>query len=118
MSLEDLEELVLNIECESVTLDDLLELLAELQKPEGIKTQEIEETSNSVKQLSCDSTSGTADGFSVWSPEDQKLFEKALKSVPKTHGNRWDHIALLVPGKTRKDCISRFKQIRNALAKD
>eukprot|EP01117_Protostelium_nocturnum_P006889 TRINITY_DN2469_c0_g1_i1.p2 TRINITY_DN2469_c0_g1~~TRINITY_DN2469_c0_g1_i1.p2 ORF type:complete len:586 (+),score=193.88 TRINITY_DN2469_c0_g1_i1:90-1847(+) len=44
-----------------------------------------------------------------WSSEDQKALEKALSKIPSTATDRWDQIALHVPGKTKKDCILRYK---------
>jgi len=46
-----------------------------------------------------------------WNAEQQVAFEKALRDVPKSD-DRWDKIAALVPGKTKKDCVARFKEIR------
>jgi len=46
-----------------------------------------------------------------WTTEQQVAFEKALREVPKSD-DRWDKIAELVSGKTKKDCVARFKEIR------
>ena len=37
----------------------------------------------------------------AWSQNQQKLFEKALASVPKDASDRWTQIARNVPGKTK-----------------
>jgi len=44
-----------------------------------------------------------------WTPAEQKALEKALSSIPSTEMDRWDLIAAAVPGKTKKDCIARYK---------
>lgn len=46
---------------------------------------------------------------SSWTQDQQTLFEKALKEIGKDTPNRWDKIAEAVPGKTKEDCINRFK---------
>eukprot|EP01006_Ploeotia_vitrea_P036562 TRINITY_DN66033_c4_g1_i1.p1 TRINITY_DN66033_c4_g1~~TRINITY_DN66033_c4_g1_i1.p1 ORF type:complete len:736 (-),score=491.07 TRINITY_DN66033_c4_g1_i1:75-2282(-) len=46
-----------------------------------------------------------------WSAQQQAQFEKALKTVPKG-SDRWDNIAKAVPGKTKAQCVQRFKHIR------
>ena len=51
----------------------------------------------------------------VWSPEDQLALESALKAVPADDANRWDRVAALVPGKSKKDCIQRVKEIAQML---
>jgi DnaJ family protein C protein 2 len=42
--------------------------------------------------------------------------ETALKLVPASIGpGRWDRIAEQVPGKTRAECVRRYKEIVSAL---
>jgi DnaJ homolog subfamily C member 2 len=57
------------------------------------------------------------DASSVWSQEQQRLLEVGLKKYPASmdKAERWSKIAADVPGKTRKDCISRYKQLREEL---
>lgn len=54
---------------------------------------------------------------SEWTAEQQTAFEKALASYPSSipSNERWTSIANCVPGKSRKDCIARFKEIRQAI---
>jgi len=47
----------------------------------------------------------------AWSADEQKLFEQALKTYSSTTPDRWDRIAECVPGKTKKDCMRRFKEL-------
>lgn len=55
----------------------------------------------------------------VWSQKQQQQLEAALKEFPSTLpvDERWNKIAEKVEGKTRKQCVERFKQLRAALAK-
>ena len=48
-----------------------------------------------------------------WSQHDQHLLECALKTIPKdTAGvDRWEQIARCIPGKTRDECLARYRHI-------
>ena len=46
-------------------------------------------------------TESSEDDKMLWSQNQQKLFEKALASVPKDASDRWTQIARNVPGKNR-----------------
>eukprot|EP01118_Nematostelium_gracile_P005759 TRINITY_DN1832_c0_g1_i1.p1 TRINITY_DN1832_c0_g1~~TRINITY_DN1832_c0_g1_i1.p1 ORF type:complete len:188 (-),score=57.06 TRINITY_DN1832_c0_g1_i1:4-567(-) len=46
-----------------------------------------------------------------WNGADQKLLEKALATFPATLKDRWDKIAGAIPGKTKKECIERYKYL-------
>ena len=52
----------------------------------------------------------------MWTVEQQMALETALKHVPASVGpDRWDRIAEQVPGKTRAECVRRYKEIVSAL---
>lgn len=44
-----------------------------------------------------------------WSQEQQKCMEAALQRFPKGTEDRWDRIAEAVPGKSKEECMIRFK---------
>ena len=46
-----------------------------------------------------------------WSQQQQQLLEEGLKMYPSSLAptERWDKIAGMVTGKTKKDCIERYK---------
>uniref|UniRef100_A0A4W3IVB7 DnaJ homolog subfamily C member 2 n=1 Tax=Callorhinchus milii TaxID=7868 RepID=A0A4W3IVB7_CALMI len=46
-----------------------------------------------------------------WTAEEQKLLEQALKSYPVNTAERWEKIAATVPGRTKKDCMKRYKEL-------
>ena len=50
-----------------------------------------------------------------WSAAQQSALEQALKQFPASDGERWEKIANAVPGKTKGECVARFKQIVAAL---
>lgn len=45
-----------------------------------------------------------------WTADEQKLLEAALRNVPKEAADRWDQVAALVPGRTKKECVERVKE--------
>jgi DnaJ homolog subfamily C member 2 len=53
----------------------------------------------------------SSSSVSVWTPEDQLALESALKTVPADDAARWDRVAELVPGKNKKECVARVKEI-------
>ncbi|KAJ0037044.1 hypothetical protein NL108_016425, partial [Boleophthalmus pectinirostris] len=44
-----------------------------------------------------------------WTTEEQKLLEQALKTYPVSTSERWEKIAAAVPGRSKKDCMKRYK---------
>lgn len=46
-----------------------------------------------------------------WTAEQQKQLETALKSVQALDPQRWEKIASMVIGKTKKECIKRYKHL-------
>lgn len=47
----------------------------------------------------------------VWTPEEQKILEQALKTFPGTVDNRWEQIAECLPTRSKKDCMVRYKEL-------
>jgi len=56
---------------------------------------------------------------SAWTDEQDKMLQAALKEFPASmdKNERWTSIAKKIPGKGKKDCVQRFKTIREALKK-
>ena len=54
-----------------------------------------------------------------WSADQQKQLEKALRDFPASldKNERWSKISDAVSGKTKRDCVARFKELRAALKK-
>lgn len=54
-----------------------------------------------------------AESTSDWSQTDQQLLECALKTVPKDApgADRWEQIARCIPGKSRDECLARYRHI-------
>ncbi|KAM4677643.1 dnaJ homolog subfamily C member 2 [Discoglossus pictus] len=47
----------------------------------------------------------------AWTTEEQKLLEQALKTYPVNTPERWEKIAEAVPGRSKKDCMKRYKEL-------
>uniref|UniRef100_A0A6P8QMG8 DnaJ homolog subfamily C member 1-like n=1 Tax=Geotrypetes seraphini TaxID=260995 RepID=A0A6P8QMG8_GEOSA len=45
----------------------------------------------------------------LWTQNQQKLLEMALQQYPKGTSERWDKIAKCVPGKSKEECVTRYK---------
>jgi len=54
---------------------------------------------------------------SGWSSEQDQQLQNGLAKYPATmeKNERWTKIAQEVPGKSKKECVQRFKEIRNAI---
>ncbi|XP_071374618.1 dnaJ homolog subfamily C member 2 [Centroberyx affinis] len=53
----------------------------------------------------------SGDGAAPWTTEEQKLLEQALKTYPVSTPERWEKIAAAVPGRSKKDCMKRYKEL-------
>eukprot|EP00966_Prymnesium_polylepis_P029637 688729-Prymnesium_polylepis.1 len=51
----------------------------------------------------------------VWSVEQQKALEAAMRKHGPTIAERWERISEEVPGMTKQDCVRRFKTIAAAM---
>merc|ERR1711962_356145 len=48
---------------------------------------------------------------SPWTPDEQKLLEQALKTYDSKTPERWERISEAVPGRSKKDCMKRYKEL-------
>jgi DnaJ family protein C protein 2 len=62
-------------------------------------------------------TSTAAIDTGGWTAEEDQQLQNGLAKYPATmdKNERWTKIATEVPGKSKKDCVQRFKEIRNAI---
>ncbi|XP_016134836.1 dnaJ homolog subfamily C member 2-like [Sinocyclocheilus grahami] len=54
---------------------------------------------------------GAESNSSPWTTEEQKLLEQALKTYPVNTAERWEKISDAVPGRSKKDCMKRYKEL-------
>ncbi|XP_044074898.1 dnaJ homolog subfamily C member 1 [Siniperca chuatsi] len=53
----------------------------------------------------------------VWTQNQQKLLELALQQFPRGTAERWDRISKVVPGKTKEECMIRYKMLAELIQK-
>lgn len=53
----------------------------------------------------------------IWKQEQQRALEAALQKFPKDTKSRWDRIAESVPGKTKEECVIRYKELASQIKK-
>ena len=71
-------------------------------------------TDEAVTEVASEAVVEAAD---PWSQAQQKALEGAIKSFPKGTTERWERIANKVPGKTKDQCIQRFKTLAEMVKK-
>ena len=71
------------------------------------------EESDGVETAVVKETAGVDEGG--WSQNQQKILEWALAQYPKGTAERWDKIAEHIPGKSKSECVARFKYIVETL---
>ena len=77
------------------------------------------EKSGDVTEATIDYDRKVVAGDVVWTKEEQKQLEAAMKQYSdKTDGQRWDKIADMVEGKTKKECVARCKAVQQSLKKN
>ncbi|XP_049859046.1 dnaJ homolog subfamily C member 1 [Schistocerca gregaria] len=85
--------------------------MAKKVKEEGYRPPQVttEELPRKTKTRAAESALPAA---SEWSQPQQKALENALTKFPKGgSGDRWEKIAKCVPGKTKEECMYRYRQL-------
>ncbi len=74
-------------------------------------------TSSSSTSTATSTSKAGASEASDWTEEQDRLLQEGLKKYPSSmdKNERWTNIAKCVPGKKKKECVTRFKAIREAL---
>jgi len=81
------------------------------------KTRELESDWCAMKKASTGNTvdaAVTSIGTTLreWTPKQQKQLEEALKTLKDyKEKDKWDKIAEVVEGKTRSECVARYKYL-------
>ncbi|GBM75143.1 DnaJ subfamily C member 2 [Araneus ventricosus] len=107
------------------TAKEVLAKAKELQKRSGGLREEInknayEALEKNQKQIpvAVKDQSAPTERFDVpeetpnaWTAEEQQRLEQALKTYPNNTPERWEKIAACIPGRDKKDCIKRYKDL-------
>mmetsp|Transcript_55121 Transcript_55121/g.87948 ORF Transcript_55121/g.87948 Transcript_55121/m.87948 type:complete len:602 (+) Transcript_55121:89-1894(+) len=100
------------------SVDDIIAKVKEMtkkgrnKKPKSEKSGKEKKSKNVKKQQNDEEE----EDENAWSKEQQSALESALRAVralPATE--KWDKVAEMVPGKTKQQCVERFKWIRAQL---
>lgn len=91
--------------------------LQDLRKKEECIEKYNHIASSSAKDVPEVSSKKTSKTTTEWTENQDKLLQEGLAKFPASldKNERWSNIAKSVPGKTKKDCVVRFKAIREAL---
>ncbi|KAK6625688.1 hypothetical protein RUM43_005987 [Polyplax serrata] len=50
-------------------------------------------------------------GLTPWTVNEQNLLEQALRTYGPSTPDRWDEIAKCIPGRSKRDCMKRYKEL-------
>lgn len=75
----------------------------------------VDDDSEDEKKPSASKEKPSADD--VWTQNQQRLLELALQQYPRGTTERWDKIAKVVPGKTKEECMCRYKLLAELVQK-
>lgn len=78
-------------------------------RPQGKATSSTE--SDPTVRYDANKSTEAAQQTSAWTSEEQRLLENALRSYPASTPERWERIAEAVPGRTKKECMKRYKDL-------
>ena len=70
-----------------------------------------------ILEQKLDKSSISTDNTNAWSNTEQQLLEQGLQEYKKDDRSRWDKIAALVSTKNKKQCMDRYKWVRDNIVK-
>jgi DnaJ homolog subfamily C member 1 len=97
-----------NSKNEDAFLEDHPEISTETNPPEDAEQRKERKKPRTKEKYVANDASQTP---RMWSQDEQKQLEQALRTYPKGTIDRWDRIAENVPTRSKEECISRVKQL-------
>ncbi|XP_064633231.1 dnaJ homolog subfamily C member 2-like [Lineus longissimus] len=79
-------------------------------KAEGLPKEEAD-ISARYDSVAVQQIAETGGNPAPWTADEQKLLEQALKTYPASTKDRWDVISVAIPGRSKKDCMKRYKEL-------
>ncbi|OEU22349.1 DnaJ-domain-containing protein [Fragilariopsis cylindrus CCMP1102] len=102
--------------------DQISHYINNVCRPDDPRTKEecieiFNKVNKAGKQLPNGNTSHAVDDSDVWNSEQDQQLQKGLTMFPSSieKNERWSSISDEVTGKSKKECVERFKAIRDAL---
>lgn len=102
--------------------DQISNYINNVCRPDDPRTKEecieiFNKVNKAGKQLPNGNTSHAVDDSDVWNSEQDQQLQKGLTMFPSSieKNERWSSISDEVTGKSKKECVERFKAIRDAL---
>ncbi|XP_059151101.1 dnaJ homolog subfamily C member 2-like [Physella acuta] len=81
------------------------------QSHRAAKSGDMEKPSERLESVGEQQVRETGSNQAPWTAEEQKLLEQALKSYPASETDRWDKISAVIPSRSKKDCMKRYKEL-------
>jgi len=91
------------------------EIEIEREKQEEMEQEEMEQKEKEKEKEKEREIEKEKEKEDEWSPAQQVALEKGLSCYPSSDKDRWDKISEMVKGKTKKQCITRFKELRDRI---
>lgn len=79
------------------------------ETPTEAATNDAEKAETATEVSEGQENESESSAVDFWSQVQQKCLETALAHIPKTKPDRWTHIARSVPGKSKDECLQRYK---------
>ncbi|XP_037131391.1 dnaJ homolog subfamily C member 1 [Syngnathus acus] len=87
------------------------------RRQEDFDLDQVDEEKEAAEAAAPQQNKDTAEAAAVWTQNQQKLLEMALQQFPRGSVERWDRIAKVVPGKSKEDCMIRYKMLAELVQK-